>query len=31
MFNVQQNLFLLSVVSNKGVQGVTVGHPAYQA
>lgn len=31
MFNVEQNLFLLSVVSDEGMQGVTVGHPANQA
>lgn len=31
MFDVEQNLFLLSVVSDEGVQGVTVGHPANQA
>lgn len=31
MFNVEQNLFLLSVVSDECVQGVAVGHPAYQA
>lgn len=31
MFNVEQDLFLLSVVSDEGMQGVTVGHPANQA
>lgn len=31
MFNVEQDLFLLPVVSDEGVQGVTVGHPANQA
>ena len=31
MFNVEQNLFLLSVVPDEGMQGVTVGHPANQA
>lgn len=31
MFDVEQNLFLLSVVSDEGMQGVTVGHPANQA
>lgn len=31
MFNVEQNLFLLSVVSDEGMQGVAVGYPANQA
>lgn len=31
VFNVEQNLLLLSVVSDEGMQGVTVGHPANQA
>lgn len=29
MFNVQQDLFLLSVVSDEGMQCVTVGDPTY--
>lgn len=31
MFNVEQDLFLLSVVSDEGMQRVTVGNPTYQA
>lgn len=31
MLNVEQNLLLFSVVSDKGVQGVAVGHPPNQA
>lgn len=31
MFNVEQNLLLLSVVSDEGVQSVAVRHPANQA
>ena len=31
MFYVEQNLFLLPVVSDEGMQGVTMGHPANQA
>lgn len=31
MFNVEQNLFLLPVVSDEGMQGITVGYPANQA
>jgi len=31
VLNVEQNLLLLSVVPDEGMQGVTVGHPANQA
>lgn len=31
MFYVEQNLFLLPVVSDEGMQGVTMGHPSNQA
>lgn len=31
MLDVQQNLLLLSVVSDEGVQGVAVRHPSNQA